>query len=55
MPLKRGGWGYYFGAPMWARRAGCPKMNQPLGSDYAAAVERAETAPLECLFVCSAV
>jgi hypothetical protein len=37
------GWGYYFNVPSWARVAGCPLHNQPLGSDYRAAVERAET------------
>ena len=28
---------------MWARKAGCPVRNEPLGTDYAAAVQRAET------------
>jgi hypothetical protein len=28
---------------MWARRIGCPVKNEPLGTDYAAAVQRAET------------
>jgi hypothetical protein len=28
---------------MWARKAGCPLRNEPLGTDYAKAVERAET------------
>jgi hypothetical protein len=37
------GWSYYFNVPMWARTAGCPLHNEPLGSDYAAAVQRAET------------
>jgi hypothetical protein len=41
-PLK-GGWGYFFDVPTWARQAGCTVENEPLGSDYAAAVERAET------------
>src|SRR5215475_7182640 len=40
-PLK-GGRGYYFNVPMWARRAGCPLKNEPLGTDYDKAVERAE-------------
>src|SRR5262249_193433 len=37
------GWNYYFNVPSWARAAGCPVGNEPLGSDYAAAVQRAET------------
>ena len=41
-PLK-GGWGYFFDVPTWARTAGCPIGNEPLGTDYAAAVDRAET------------
>jgi hypothetical protein len=41
-PLK-GAWGYFFNVPMWARAAGCPVRNEPLGTDYGAAVERAET------------
>jgi hypothetical protein len=41
-PLKSG-WSYYFNVPTWARRAGCPIKNEPLGSDYDAAVRRAET------------
>ena len=40
-PLK-GGWGYFFDVPTWARVAGCTIENEPLGTDYAAAVERAE-------------
>jgi hypothetical protein len=39
----KGGWAYFFNVPMWARRARCPMHNEPLGSDYAAAVQRAET------------
>ncbi len=42
-PRKSGGWSFYFNPPMWARAAGCPVENEPLGSDYHAAVERAET------------
>ena len=34
--------GYFFNVPMWARRAGCPVKNEPLGTDYDKAVERAE-------------
>jgi hypothetical protein len=40
-PLK-GGWGYFFDPPTWARSTGCPVKSEPLGSDYDAAVERAE-------------
>jgi hypothetical protein len=42
-PLKNGAWGYFFNLPMWARTAGCPVTNEPLGTDYKTAVERAET------------
>lgn len=42
VPLKSG-WGYFFNVPTWARKAGCPIKNEPLGTDYAAAVKRAET------------
>jgi hypothetical protein len=41
-PLKSG-WGYFFNVPSWARKAGCRVSNEPLGTDYAKAVERAET------------
>ena len=41
-PLK-GGWGYFFNVPTWARKAGCPIRNEALGLDYDAAVARAET------------
>jgi hypothetical protein len=41
-PLK-GGWGYFFDLPSWARSTGCPVGNESLGLDYAAAVHRAET------------
>ena len=41
-PVK-GGWAYFFNVPMWARKAGCPVGNEPLGTDYAAVVQRAET------------
>lgn len=37
------GWGYYFNVPTWARKAGCPINNEPLGNDYDAAVRRVET------------
>lgn len=42
-PSKGGRWGYFFNPPSWARKAGCPVKNEPLGSDYEAAVRRAET------------
>jgi hypothetical protein len=41
-PLK-GGWGYFFDPPTWARKGGCPVEAEPLGTDYNAAVLRAET------------
>jgi hypothetical protein len=41
-PLK-GSWGYFFNVPMWARAAGCPVQTEALGTDYTAAIERAET------------
>ena len=34
-------WGYFFDVPTWARKRGC-ELNEPLGTDYAAAVLRAE-------------
>jgi hypothetical protein len=40
-PLKFG-WGHFFNVPMWARKAGCPMKNEALGTDYDAAVARAE-------------
>ena len=41
-PLK-GGWSYFFEPPTCARNAGCPVAAEALGSDYQAAVLRAET------------
>src|SRR3974390_3510978 len=41
-PIKTG-WAYFFHVPTWARKAGCTVNNEPLGTDYAAAVKRAET------------
>ncbi|RQH15684.1 hypothetical protein [Bradyrhizobium sp. RP6] len=41
-PLRAGVWAYYFHVPRWARKAGCAVENSPLGTDYAAAVGRAE-------------
>jgi hypothetical protein len=42
-------WGYYFITPTWALRAGCPVASEPLGVDYASAVQRAETVLLPAL------
>jgi hypothetical protein len=39
----RSGWAYFFCPPTWAKKAGCPIRNEPLGTDYAEAVQRAET------------
>ena len=44
-PLKSG-WGFFFYVPTWARKAGCPMINEPLGTDHAAAVD----APRRCCF-----
>src|SRR5215468_3326816 len=38
-----GAWAYFWNLPGWARAAGCPVHNEPLGADYEAAVKRAET------------
>ncbi|GAA3849427.1 hypothetical protein AFIC_001016 [[Pseudomonas] carboxydohydrogena] len=40
--LKNGTWAYFFEIPTWAKEQGCKLENEPLGSDYAAAVKRAE-------------
>ena len=40
---KRSGWNYYWNLPAWARKSGCPVGNETLGTDYEAAVKRAET------------
>src|ERR1700679_1914539 len=42
-PLKGGGWGYFFHVPSWARKAGSTMHSEPLGTDYEAAISRAET------------
>jgi hypothetical protein len=42
-PLRSGVWSYFFDLPTWAREAECPVQSEPLGTDYAKAVERAET------------
>jgi hypothetical protein len=39
----KAGWGYFFDPPTWARRADCTVKAEPLGTDYAAAVMKAET------------
>jgi hypothetical protein len=41
--LRSGGWGYFFDLLTWAREAECPIQGEALGTDYAKAVERAET------------
>ena len=41
-PLKAGAWAHFFNVPSWARQAGCPVKNEALGTDYDAAVQRAE-------------
>jgi len=41
--LKKGGFGYFFDLPTWARERGCSVENEPLGTDYDLAVQRAET------------
>jgi hypothetical protein len=38
-----GRWFYFFDVPTWARKKQCSVKNEPLGSDYAEAVRRAET------------
>lgn len=41
--IKRG-LAYFFDLPTWARKKGdCPVKSEPLGTDYHAAVQRAET------------
>jgi hypothetical protein len=42
-PRKSGGSAYFFNVPSWARKMGCPLENEPLGTYYEAAVQRAET------------
>jgi hypothetical protein len=48
-PLKTGGWGYFFEPPTRARAQGCNVHAEALGSDYAAAVRRAEQVLLPAL------
>lgn len=40
--LKKGGVAYFFDVPTWARERGCPVENEPLGTDYDLAVQRAQ-------------
>ena len=40
--LRKGGFGYFFDVPTWARKGGCLVKNEPLGTDYDLAVQRAE-------------
>lgn len=40
--LRSGVWAYFFEVPTWARKQGCESANEALGTDYAAAVARAE-------------
>ena len=47
--LKSGKHGYFFNIPTKFRRAGCAMRNEPLGVDYADAVQRAETILLPAL------
>src|SRR6266700_7046146 len=42
-PLKGGGGGYFFHVRAKHRRAGCQVHDEPLGTDYDAAVKRVET------------
>jgi len=48
-PLKTGGWGYFFDIPASWIRAGCLVQREALGTDYAKAVEHAETVLLPAL------
>jgi hypothetical protein len=48
-PLKTGGWGYFFDVPASWIKAGCLVRREALGTDYAKAVERAETVLLPAL------
>ena len=48
-PLRNGGWAYFFNVPTWARKAGCPISNEPLGIEYQAAVARVENILLPAL------
>jgi hypothetical protein len=39
-PLENRRWAYFFEPPTWAREQGCHVNAEPLGQDYAAAIER---------------
>jgi hypothetical protein len=39
---RGGGWGYFFHVPSWAKKEGCTVHSERLGTDYKAAVLRAE-------------
>jgi hypothetical protein len=41
-PLKSGVVAYYWDAPTWARRSGCPVASEALGTDYAVAKQRCD-------------
>lgn len=41
-PLKSGAWAYFFAPPTWAAEQGCTLEPEALGTDYSAAVKRAE-------------
>jgi len=40
--LKKGSFGYFFDPPTWARERDCPVENEPPGTDYDLAVQRAK-------------
>jgi hypothetical protein len=40
--LKSGIVAYYWGAPTWAKRNGCPVASEALGTDYAVAKQRCD-------------
>jgi hypothetical protein len=46
LPLKGKGWSYRFDVHNIYIKAGCPLQREGLGTDYARAVERAETSDL---------
>jgi hypothetical protein len=48
-PLKSGLWAYFFEPPTWARDQECPVEPEALGTNYAAAVDRAENILLPAL------
>src|SRR5215468_5352016 len=48
-PLKSGSWGYFFDPPNIFLKSGCLVRREALGTDYAKAIERAETVLLPAL------